>query len=301
MKFPRTKFHTPITIEQLISFHYFEYAHGYVFEGEHHDFWEILYVDKGTVEVQSDDRIHELQQGQLIFHKPDEFHTVRVHSHHKPPNLIVISFDCSSPSMLHFQEKIVSLTDRERNMLSLILQEGFATFAPPYNDPNNHVLTRAAHAPFGSEQIMKSYLEVLLIYLLRPLLDPSNRNLSKTRLSSAQKENADRLLLEQIQAYMKENVARPMNLDHLCQTFHMGKSRLKDIFQSLQGTGVLEYFKSLKIKEAKTLIREGTYNFTEIAELLGYSSIHYFSREFKVITGMSPSEYAKSTKARAQE
>ncbi|MEG2842596.1 MAG: AraC family transcriptional regulator, partial [Ruthenibacterium sp.] len=43
-------------------------------------------------------------------------------------------------------------------------------------------------------------------------------------------------------------------------------------------------------------IREGSHNFTEIASMLGYNSIHYFSRHFKKVTGMTPSEYASSVK-----
>ena len=40
-------------------------------------------------------------------------------------------------------------------------------------------------------------------------------------------------------------------------------------------------------------------NFTQISEKLGYTSIHYFSRQFKKVTGMTPSEYASSIKAMA--
>ena len=53
--------------------------------------------------------------------------------------------------------------------------------------------------------------------------------------------------------------------------------------------------------QAKLLIRENSLNFTEIANTLGYSSIHYFSRQFKTFTGMSPSEYALSIKALSEE
>ena len=60
---------------------------------------------------------------------------------------------------------------------------------------------------------------------------------------------------------------------------------------------VMEYFKRLKIKEAKVLIRENNHNFTQIASILGYNSIHYFSRTFKNVTGMTLSEYANSVKS----
>ncbi|MEG2287978.1 MAG: helix-turn-helix transcriptional regulator, partial [Ruthenibacterium sp.] len=58
----------------------------------------------------------------------------------------------------------------------------------------------------------------------------------------------------------------------------------------------MEYFGTLKINAAKRIVREGNHNFTEIAVLLGYNSIHYFSRHFKKVTGMTPSEYASSVK-----
>lgn len=56
----------------------------------------------------------------------------------------------------------------------------------------------------------------------------------------------------------------------------------------------------MKIDAAKQLIRTNHLNFTQISEKLGYTSIHYFSRQFKKLTGMTPSEYASSVKAMAE-
>lgn len=57
---------------------------------------------------------------------------------------------------------------------------------------------------------------------------------------------------------------------------------------------MIEYFCRLKIDVAKNLIRESKYNFTEIANVLDYSSYQYFSLQFKKYTRMSPSEYLTS-------
>lgn len=65
-----------MAVEAIVTVHYFEYAKNYVFEGEKHDFWEFLYVDKGEVEVMADSTGYRLRQGEMIFHKPDEFHNV---------------------------------------------------------------------------------------------------------------------------------------------------------------------------------------------------------------------------------
>ena len=69
------------------------------------------------------------------------------------------------------------------------------------------------------------------------------------------------------------------------------------LFQKKTSLGVIEYFSRMKINAAKEMIRTGRMNFTQISETLGYTSIHYFSRQFKKIAGMTPSEYASSIKA----
>ena len=59
------------------------------------------------------------------------------------------------------------------------------------------------------------------------------------------------------------------------------------------GKGIMEYYLDLKMEEAKKLVSERELTFTRIAEQLCFGSIHYFSKIFKVKTGMSPRDYAK--------
>lgn len=297
--FTRTRLVPSISIDKLISFHYFEYASGYIFEGEHHDFWELVYVDKGQVEVQADERIIELTQGDMIFHQPDEFHTVRVRPHHKPPNLVVISFDCASSDMDHFHGKICKLSDQEQHYLSQALHEGFQAFVPPYDNPTDHTLTARPDAPFAAVQCLRMWLEMLLISLVRSFQQP-DADRQPSKLQAANRANFEQALTDKIVRYLQDNLSVQLTLEQVCGHFHMGRSRLREIFHARYQTGIMEYYKQLKFEEAKSLIREQQYNFTEIAAKLGYASIHYFSREFKKQAGMSPSEYARSVKARAQ-
>ena len=64
--------------------------------------------------------------------------------------------------------------------------------------------------------------------------------------------------------------------------------------------GIIQHFSYLRIEKAKQLIREENYNFSEIAEKLSFSSIHYFSNVFKKITDMTPSEYITSVKSKTE-
>ena len=52
----------------------------------------------------------------------------------------------------------------------------------------------------------------------------------------------------------------------------------------------------MKIQRAKDIICDGSMNLTEIAYFLSYSSLPYFSKQFRIATGMSPSAYASSVK-----
>ena len=100
--------------------------------------------------------------------------------------------------------------------------------------------------------------------------------------------------------YMEENIDRNLSIDDFCEEFSLGRTRIKDLFKEKIGTGIIQHFRYLKIDKAKQLIREETYNFTQIAEILGFSTIHYFSNVFKKTTGMTPSEYISSVKSKSE-
>lgn len=127
------------SIDRIYSIHYFEYMSNFHFTGESHDFWEFLYVDKGEVLVTSQDQKLTLHQGQVIFHKPNEFHNVEANGI-VAPNLIVISFSCKSPSMEFFHDRIASITQSQKRILANLLAEARNSFASPLDNPYQNQL-----------------------------------------------------------------------------------------------------------------------------------------------------------------
>ncbi len=276
-------------IRKLYTIHYFEYMKDFHFTGESHNFWEFIYVDKGTVNISMDNTTHTLNKGDIAFHQPNEFHTVQA-TGENAPNLIVISFECNSPAMHFFKRQILRLDEHDRSILADILIEARKVFACPLNDPHTQYMPKKSPTPAGSEHLIQLYLELFLIRLYR-------RYTSTTPSSaiSAIKDSAN--VFNHIVAYMDANIASHLTLDQICKDNMISRSQLQKVFQKESGQGVIEYFTEKKIQAAKQLIRNGKLNFSQIAEQLGYSSIHYFSRQFKKITDMSPSEYASSVKA----
>ncbi|MDD4296714.1 MAG: AraC family transcriptional regulator [Ruminiclostridium sp.] len=291
MDYIKTPLKEDLVVRKIVTIHYFEYAKNYVFEGEKHDFWELLYVDKGEVEVMADNLGYKLKQGEMIFHKPNEFHNVWANGV-VAPNLIVISFECKSPAISYFDDKIINVGASVSDLLANILREAKNAYSSPLDDPSLKELEKRPERPIGCEQLIRIYLEQMLIQLIRK----GNKLSVISKPSLSVKNRSDTDLVLRIVSFLEENVHTYLSFDDVCRFSNLSRTNLKVLFKEKTGLGVMEYFKNLKIDEAKIMIREGEYNFTEIAHRLGYSSIHYFSRHFKKATGMTPSEYAYSVK-----
>ena len=151
-------------------------------------------------------------------------------------------------------------------------------------------LMRSPEAPIRGEQMMKLALEMLLLDMIRSE-HPADR---RPKISSSVKRRADSDLVARVIRCMEEHLHESMSFAELCQYSAQSATNLKTIFKSVTGQGVMEYYRGMKITEAKTMMREGEGNITQIADKLGYSSIHYFSRHFKQATGMTPREYTQS-------
>ena len=278
-------------VTQLYSVHYFEFEKNYTFEGERHDFWEFVYVDKGEVGVVAGDRRLILKHGQMICHKPGEFHNI-LGTGTVAANIVIVSFECGSGYMDFFNDSIIQIGDTEKKLLSLILKEAKEAFSSRLDIVHLQKLEKRDGQAFGCEQLIKGYLEQLLIRLVRDKCGDKE----KGRLSKTNKEMLWDNLTGKIIGYLTANRFKNITLSDVCWYCGLGKSNLQVIFKESTGFSVMEYFRYLKIEEAKIMIRETEETFTQIAFRLGYESIHYFSRYFKKATGMTPSEYALSVK-----
>ena len=99
---------------------------------------------------------------------------------------------------------------------------------------------------------------------------------------------------------MENNLDCQLTIEKICQDNLIGRSILQMLFRDYANSGVIDYFSKMKIDTAKQLIRNRHLNVTQIADALGYTSIHYFTRQFKKISGMTPTEYSASIKAMAE-
>lgn len=289
MQYQSINLKKPFSISKIVSVHYFEYTKDYLYTGEKHDFWELVYVDKGSVYIKRGNRWLALEQGEIIFHHPNEFHNIRANGI-VAPNLIVIAFQCNSSAMNFFKHKRLSLSDYEKHLLANIIIEAKETFSSPLDDPTLKKLVRKKESLFGSEQMISTVLEQFLISITR------NTGTVTTNTTTFQRNTEEKILNDVID-FLHENIHEKLVFQQVIDHIGISASGLKNLFKKKVGVGVMQYFTNLKMNAAKKMIREENLNVTQISSTLGFDSVHLFSRRFRQITGMSPTEYGKSVKA----
>ena len=101
-------------------------------------------------------------------------------------------------------------------------------------------------------------------------------------------------LLNDILLYIDNNIYEKISVSTLCEHFCISTSMLHSLFRKNMNNTAKNYINELKLSKSKELIRNSTHTLSEISEMLGFSSIHYFSKKFKSYFNISPTEYSKS-------
>ncbi len=141
----------------------------------------------------------------------------------------------------------------------------------------------------GHEEVCRHLLEVVLILLER------QEELSLSGESSDPRSSREcGLVRRYIDNHFKEN----LTLDQLAQLAHLNKYYLAHTFRREFGTSPINYLISRRIEESRFLLRETDHTLSLIAQILGFSSLSYFSQCFRRVEGLSPLEYRKKSRGR---
>lgn len=277
------------SVTHLVNVSSYHLPADFTWPGEQHDFWELVFVDRGEVTVCANENRYLLKAGEMVFHRPNEFHNVLPYCG-KPADIIIIAFVCSNPQMSAFEQRFTRLGGEERDCLARIVKEAEKTYVFFENKPPVVRLIRRDDAPTGAEQLIRCELEQMLIYMLR-----RNENIPmKVRILSSNNANHNAMLSQCAEDYMHQHYGERLTLKDIAASLNISVSQLKLVFREQTGASVIGYLTDLRMKEAKRLIRENQYNFTQIADIVGFESIYYFSSRFKRVTGMTPTEYART-------
>lgn len=258
-----------LDISEIYTKFYQEKGTNYNFSGEKHSYWELTYVDKGELLTTIDGVSYHLKQGDLIFYAPMQFHTQS-------------TFEKISSSYLTINFKMnFNHADLLCNKIFYLKRDSYFIVTKLIEELSNDNLY--------SNDLSLCYLKQLIIQMLR--LDNSHFHSKPTTHMQQTYENE---LLNDILLYIDDNIYEKISVSTLCDHFCISTSMLHSLFRKNMNNTAKNYINELKLSKSKELIRNSTHTLSEISEMLGFSSIHYFSKKFKLYFNISPTEYSKS-------
>jgi AraC-like DNA-binding protein len=92
-------------------------------------------------------------------------------------------------------------------------------------------------------------------------------------------------------SHLEANYHDPIDLDRLAAIAHMSKRHFMRSFQAAMGSSPIAHLIQLRVNHAASLLRRTDHSVTEIAFQVGFSDSNYFTRQFRRLLGVTPSEY----------
>lgn len=275
-----------IDVKALTALEYLDFEGKYKDYTESHDFSEVCFVERGSVEIHLENRTLSLAEGEIAFIAPDERHAY-YSKYGNQSRAFVVCFSCPSPNLKLISGMKFSPDADSLFCMKRIIEESGRSFKMNERE----LLELLPSTVFGGQQSIIILTEYLLIGLLRRHFERHGGEIVLLK-----KEDFYPDLAEIIVAYLKSNVKNKIALSDICEHFNYSRSFICKIFKEQMGVSLITYFNRLKIEEAKRLLSESELSVSEISELLGFSEAKYFGNVFKNGEGITPLEYRKSKK-----
>jgi len=236
---------------------------------DYHNYYELIYVDNGIVTINCDNKAFDLEKYGLCIVNRNSKH-FQSNFQKQTCSFLTIMFDSekSLPISL-FNKKIIT------NAQQIELINQFSKYSEGTNLSRNNLLI------FTLNSLIALLLENGQDNFHKKPINPINHRYENELLASIVKE-------------INDNIFDVITIDDLCKHFSISRSTLQHIFKENLDISPKKYINKLKLQKSRLLIKEGKYNISEIATMLGYNSIHYFSRTFTANFNITPSAYAKS-------
>lgn len=258
-----------LQVSRVYTFFYHEKERGFFFRGESHSMLELTYVDKGSIHSVADGQDLVLEQGDMAIYGPDQWH-MQYADPDCAPSYITVTFDLSGNDLENLLNRKFRTPQKAVSLLQQMLRE------------------RDTNDAYSGDMVL-CLLNQLLLTVLR-----EEAGSAGAPLRTANAINSENEVVGHAQRFIGENIRQKLSVPAVAREVGVSPSYLTALFHKNLQISPGEYIRRAKLQESKVMIREGKMNFTEIAQLLQYSTVHHFSRQFKEKFGITPTEYARS-------
>ncbi|MCI8619975.1 MAG: helix-turn-helix transcriptional regulator [Oscillospiraceae bacterium] len=258
-----------LAVSSIFTFFYQEKEQGFFFPGEKHPMLELTYVDSGHIHSVSGGHEMTLAQGEFTIYGSNQWH-MQYTDANCVASYITITFELAAGELT----PLLNLKGKADQAAAALLRQMLREWKEqkPY-----------------AEDMLICLLETLLLTLLRKGLEKP-----KAALQTANALCSENEVIGHAMQYIGKHLYEKLSVPVVAREAGVSPSYLTALFRKNMQISPGECIRRMKLEESRRLIREGSMNFTQIAQLLQYSTVHHFSRQFKEKFGITPSQYAKS-------
>jgi AraC-like DNA-binding protein/mannose-6-phosphate isomerase-like protein (cupin superfamily) len=237
-----------------------------------HNHMELFFIIGGKGQFLIEDQLHPVDVNNLVIINPNVVHT-EVSLNAQPLEYIVLGIEGIQLATSNTSNGQFSILDHYESVeISGCLR---------------NILREMEQKNTGYEDVCQAYMEILIIRLMRStaLAVPS-----ESQVISVNRQCAA------VRRYIDLHFKEALTLEQLAEEGHMNKFYLSHAFKREYGVSPINYMISRRIEESKYLLAETDLALSQIAQLLGFSSLSYFSQVFHRTQGTSPKEYRQQQK-----
>ena len=237
-----------------------------------HNHTELFYIVSGKGQFFIQDQLYPVNINNLVIISPNVIHTeVSLNAH--PLEYIVLGIEGIELKACSSSNGLFLILDRfESAEIAGCLR---------------NILRETELKNTGYEDVCQAYMEILIIRLMR------NTALSIPTESQALSANRQ---CAKVRQYIDLHFKEALTLDQLAEEGHMNKYYLSHSFKREYGVSPINYMVSRRIEESKYLLAETDLSLSQISQLLGFSSLSYFSQVFRKTQAVTPMEYRQRVK-----
>ena len=235
-----------------------------------HPFTELFYVVDGKGEFNIQGQRFPVKANDFVIINPQVEHT-ELSSPDEPLEYIVLGINGLSFSNLTPVSEgghpfsFFNLRDEQKDILRYL----------------NAMVQEATSQSMSYELVCHNLLEILLIKILRH----QHFDLEVGKQSKATKD------ISFIKHYLETYYHESIQLEDLASMTHLSRFYISHSFKKEIGMSPMEYLIAIRIRESKILLRTTNYSISQVADIVGFTTPTYFSKQFRKSTGISPTDY----------
>ena len=244
-----------------------------------HQHMEVILVEKGCVSFQVNGRQYELSENDILFINPFEPHSATIPSDCDKTVYYAINIDIN---------RLAALPNKLMRFITDALSNGNGSYPNIVDDE----ATKVELVGCGYD-IIYNNAETRSLYQMSSLCRMFAIIGEPVPVENEKENKRSDQFIRTTLAYIQNTPLQEVSLEVIAEQLSYNKAYFTTLFKKNFGMSFIDFLNNYKINLAKMYIRNGNHNLNDVAEKSGFNYYAYFFKKFKLITGITPSEYVE--------